>query len=172
MLHSTVKNHDYKSLSNIVYSVPMRYCHRLMNNIETKAKGRHLKKLTCKGLGGRCLSEFIDWRYSQSCSYFRPSFVNCCSSNLLSGSTIPPFVWISILVYTLTVWSEWGWGFGFLGLRQINSCSRVSLLVNFYRWWHFALPSMNLIFLRVLLKGIRFHVHHKNTGRGIVWDEG
>ncbi len=35
-------------------------------------------------------------------SVFRLSFVNCCPSNLLSGS-IPPFpVWISILVYTST----------------------------------------------------------------------
>jgi hypothetical protein len=25
-----------------------------------------------------CLIEFIDWRYSQSCWYFRPSFVNYC----------------------------------------------------------------------------------------------
>jgi hypothetical protein len=40
---------------------------------------------------GRFLSEFIDWRYSQSCWYFRSSFVNCCPSNLLSGSTpLPP----------------------------------------------------------------------------------
>ncbi len=33
---------------------------------------------------------YRDWKYSQSCWYFRPSFVNCCSSNLLSGSTLPP----------------------------------------------------------------------------------
>ncbi len=37
-----------------------------------------------------CLSEFIDWRYSQSYWYFRHSFVNCCPSNFLSGSTLPP----------------------------------------------------------------------------------
>ncbi len=50
-----------------------------------------LKKLSCKGTSvGRCLSEFIDWRYNQSCWYFRPSFVNCCPSNLLSGSSLRP----------------------------------------------------------------------------------
>jgi hypothetical protein len=27
-------------------------------------------------------------QYSKSCCYFRPSFVNCCPSNLLSGSTL------------------------------------------------------------------------------------
>ncbi len=35
-----------------------------------------------KGLCRRCLSEFIDRRYSQSCWYFRPSFVNCCLPGL------------------------------------------------------------------------------------------
>jgi hypothetical protein len=60
--------------------------HGLINYIDTKAKCRYLKKWSVKGLCGRCLSEFIDWRYSQSCWYFRPSFVNCCPSPLLSGS--------------------------------------------------------------------------------------
>jgi hypothetical protein len=31
------------------------------------------------------------WRYSQSCWYIRLSFVNCCPSPLLSGSTLPLF---------------------------------------------------------------------------------
>ncbi len=35
------------------------------------------------------LSDFIAWRYSPSCWYFRPSFVNCCPSNLLFGSSSP-----------------------------------------------------------------------------------
>ena len=38
-----------------------------------------------------CLIEFIDWRYSQSCRYFRPSFANCWPSNILSGKSLPPF---------------------------------------------------------------------------------
>ncbi len=57
--------------------------HGLNIYIETKAKCRHLKKWPENGFCGRCLTEFIDWRYSQSCWYFRPSFVNCCPSNLL-----------------------------------------------------------------------------------------
>jgi hypothetical protein len=48
------------------------------------------KKTDCKELCSRWLSEFIDWRYSQSCWYFRPSFVNYCPSNLLFGLTLPP----------------------------------------------------------------------------------
>ncbi len=65
----------------------------IVNYIDTKAKCRHLKKMTCKRLCGKCLSEFIDWRYSQSCWYFhcfRPSFVNCCPSNLFCSSTLTP----------------------------------------------------------------------------------
>jgi hypothetical protein len=51
------------------------------------SKCLHLKNWPVKGLCGRCLSEFVDWRSSQSwCSYFRLSFVNCCPSNLLSHS--------------------------------------------------------------------------------------
>jgi hypothetical protein len=66
--------------------------HGLINFIDIKAKCRYLKQLTCKGtLWGRCLSEFIDWRFSQSCWYFRPSFVIWCPSPLLSGSAHPPF---------------------------------------------------------------------------------
>ncbi len=63
--------------------------HGLINNIVTKAECCHLRKFTCKGTLRRCLLEFIDWRYSQSCWYFRPSCVKCCPSLLLSGSSIP-----------------------------------------------------------------------------------
>jgi hypothetical protein len=31
-----------------------------------------------------------EWRYSQTCWYFRPSFLNCCPSNLPPGSTLQP----------------------------------------------------------------------------------
>jgi hypothetical protein len=55
-----------------------------ISTVDTKAKCRHLKKFTSKGTLRMCLSNFIDWRYIQSCWYFRPSFVNCWLSNLLS----------------------------------------------------------------------------------------
>ncbi len=41
------------------------------------------------------------------------------------------------------VWGHWRGG----GLRQINTCRKVPLQVNFLRWPHFALPSMRLISL-------------------------
>ncbi len=111
--------------------------------VDTKTKCRHLKNWPLKGLWGRCLSELIDRRYSQSCWYFWPSFVNCCPSNLLSGSTIPPpFLCVNkYTVHTYKVFKggEEVWG---SGPHTDNSCRKVPLHVNFFRWRHFALPSM------------------------------
>ncbi len=68
------------------------------------AYGQHpMDKITIKTANPKCrlnwsLIEFIDRRYSVSCWYFRPSFVNCCPPNLLSGSRSPPPLfplWIS-----------------------------------------------------------------------------
>jgi hypothetical protein len=92
-----------------------------------------------KRLCGRCLSEFVDWRYSRWCRYFQPGFVNRCPSNLISGSTPPPLfpVWI---LDKYTAYAE-GW-YGVLGLRPINTCRKVLLQVKFFRWWHFAFSSL------------------------------
>ncbi len=120
--------------------------HELINYIDTKAKCRHLNSWLC----GRCLAEFIEWRYSQSCWYFRPSFVNCCPSNLLSGWTLPPSppcVNNYSILYTTIQCVRGVDGYGVLCLRQINTCRKVPLQVNFFRWRHFALPSMSLILL-------------------------
>ncbi len=59
---------------------------------DIKSKCRHLKNWPVKGLCGRCLSEFIDWRYSKSWwyRYFRGSFVTFCPSNLLWFICPPP----------------------------------------------------------------------------------
>ncbi len=54
--------------------------HGLINYKDTKTKCRLYW----------CLIEFIVWRNSESCWYFRPSFVNYCPANLLSGSPPPP----------------------------------------------------------------------------------
>jgi hypothetical protein len=92
---------------------------------DTIAKSCHLKKLTCKGLGGRCLSEFIFKLEMQSVIlvFFRPSFVNCCPSNLFSASTLPAFplpcvnkygILYECIHYTYTVCRGW-WGGGLWG---------------------------------------------------------
>jgi hypothetical protein len=80
-------------LACLVLSTDPRYffipCIIDINYIDTKAKCRHLKNLPVKGFCGRCLSEFIDWRYVQ------PSFanVNCCPSpfSLVELSPLPLF---------------------------------------------------------------------------------
>ncbi len=69
-----------------------RNAHGLINYIDNKAKCFHLKKLTCKGTLRQVFIRVYRMEiYIQTCWYFRPSFVNCCPSNLLSGSTLPPF---------------------------------------------------------------------------------
>ncbi len=45
-----------------------------------------------------------------------------------------------------------GRGYGTLGHRQINTRRKVPLQVNFFRWRHFALSSVSLIFLRIRSK--------------------
>ncbi len=56
----------------------------------------------------------LEWRYSQSCWYFRPSFVNYCLSNLLSGSTSPPPLPKAIVQYIQTSCGWVGVGGGVL----------------------------------------------------------
>ncbi len=96
--------------------------HGLINLIDTKAKCRHL------------------WRYSQSCWYFRPSFVNCCPSPLLCGSNHPCLNKYLYTVYTRIQCVRGSWHQTDKHLPQI------------FRWRHFALPSMSLIFLRAALE--------------------
>ncbi len=75
-----------------------------------------------------CLSEFIDWKYSQSCWFFCPSFVTCCPSNLLSGSTLPPPSLPCVNKYTVYTYTIVKGGYGVIGggggFRQINTCRK------------------------------------------------
>jgi hypothetical protein len=94
--------------------------HELINYIDTMAKCRHLKNWLAKVLCVSCLS--------QSCWYFRPSFVNYCPSNLLYGSTPPPLPCVNkCAVYTYTVCN--GGEYGVLGLY--NTFGKVPLQVKF-----------------------------------------
>ncbi len=81
----------------LMYKTGMACTHRLINYKDTKTKCR----LYC------CFLEFITWRYSQSCWYFRPSLMNYCTSNLLFGSPPPSLPLSKIKVqYIKTVF---GW---------------------------------------------------------------
>jgi hypothetical protein len=78
--------------------------HDRRSGVRVAARGEHpasrrrryspMDKLTIKTPNPKCrlywcLIEFIDWRYRQSCRYFRPSFVNWCHSNLFSDLPYP-----------------------------------------------------------------------------------
>jgi hypothetical protein len=56
-----------------------------------------------------CFIEVIDWRSSQSCWHFRPSFVNYCPCKLLSDSP-PPSPLPKVKVQTDSVWLGGGGG--------------------------------------------------------------
>ncbi len=103
----------------------------------------HLKKLTCKGTLRQVFIRFYRLEIWSVMLVFLTHFVNCRPSNLLTGSTLPPCVNSS----TLCIQCVKG-GYGVLGLRQINTCCKVPIQVNFFRW-HFSLSSTSLIFLQV-----------------------
>ncbi len=102
----------------------------IYNYIDTKEESS--KKLTCKGTLRQVFIRVIVYRlenlrYSQSCWYLRPSFLNCCPSNLLSGSTLPPLPFPCVNKYTVVYTriqcvGGGGGGYRFLGLRQIITC--------------------------------------------------
>jgi hypothetical protein len=91
-----------------------------------------------KGLCGRCFSEFIDWRYSQSCWYVRPSFVNCCgvAPLILYLVISPPLPCVNkntVHTYTeCTVWGERDMGIWASTAKQYT-CSKVPSQVDFFR---------------------------------------
>jgi hypothetical protein len=62
----------------------------------TKAKCRHLKKLTCKGTVRLVFIRVYRLEISQSSWYFRPSFVNLCPSNLLVHLPPPPLPYVKV----------------------------------------------------------------------------
>jgi hypothetical protein len=88
--------------------------HGLIHYKDTKATCRHLKIFTCKGTLRQLFIRVytVDWRYSSSYWYFRPSFVNSCPSPLLSGLTLPPAPLSYVNKYTVYTKKQCVWGSG------------------------------------------------------------
>ncbi len=57
----------------------------------------------------RCLIEFIDWRYSQSCWYFRPALWTIAPLTFSLVSSLP-LSCVNKYIYCIHVYSEWGRG--------------------------------------------------------------
>ncbi len=72
---------------------------------------------------------FPRWKYSPS---FRPSFVNCCPSNLLSAFNSSPSPLPSENKYTLYTYTMCK-GYGVLDFRQIKTCRKVPLQMGWAR---------------------------------------
>ncbi len=118
------------------------------------------KKWPVKWLCGICLSEFIDWRYSQSCWYFWPSFVNCCSSNIFSGSTLLPSPFTCVNKYTIVAGGSPG--------RNLPTWILINLRISVYS----QPPSCSLFSHDI--KRARLYTHTVYTVRkwGEVWVSG
>jgi hypothetical protein len=71
------------------------YGHGIIIFIDNKTKcRRHLKKLTCKGTLQQVLIRVYDWRYSQTCWYFRSTLL--CELLPLSLLTFLRLQWSNI----------------------------------------------------------------------------
>ncbi len=106
-------------------------CHGLIKYKDTKTKCRLYW----------CLIKLIAWRYSQSCWYFGPSFVNNCPSNLLSCSPPipPPHSKSQSKVQTVCVWEGVGGGaLSCVGDRILQEFN--TLYLTRFRTYKIALP--------------------------------
>ncbi len=76
----------------------LSHAHGLINYKDTKTKCRLYW----------CLVKLIDWRYSQSCWYFRPSFVNYTLSLVNLPHPSPPSLPFKVHVQTVCGWEGVG----------------------------------------------------------------
>ncbi len=103
------------------------------------------KKITCKRTSRQVFIRVYRLQIQSVMLAF--STQNCAllplkPSLLFDSPPLPPFHVNKYTLYTYTVCE--GWGYGVLGLRQINTCRKVPLQVNFFSWRHFALSSISL----------------------------
>ncbi len=105
------------------------------------------KILTCKGTLRLVLIRVYRLEIQQVMLVFStqycemlPLFPSLCSNP-------PPSPLPCVNKYTVHTYTVCKRGNGVLGFRQINTCRKVPSQLNFFRWRHFAMPSMSLNFL-------------------------
>ncbi len=147
------------------YATWTNQLHRYIDSFRHQSKMSSSKKFTWTGTLRQMLIRVYSLKIQSVMLvlYCRPSFVNCCPYNLLYGSTLPPPfpVWI-IILYTRIPCARGG-EYGVLGLRQINTFRKIPFTGKIFRWRHFALPSMVLIFQRYAIRKNK-HIHSMTSG--------
>ncbi len=87
-------------LNRVMHS---RRTHRLITYTDTKAKCRHQKNWPIREFCGRCLSEFIDWRFNES-------VMLVFSTQLCELLSLWPSLWFnSSPPFPFPVWISTGW---------------------------------------------------------------
>jgi hypothetical protein len=110
----------------------------------------------CKG---NLQQQFLDWRYSQLCWYFFDPALWTFAPLPYCLDQLSPFpVWISIrYIYTYTVcWGGVGGVWGYVPQTD-KHLSQSPFTGQFFRWWHFAMPSLRLSFYGLLLLYKKIH---------------
>jgi hypothetical protein len=105
--------------------------HGLINYKDTKVKFSHLKKLTCKGPMRQVFIRVYRLEIQKVMLLFSTQFWSCCPSNLLWFSSPPPSLREKVYCKYTRIQCVRG-GYEVLGLRQINTCRKVPLQVNFF----------------------------------------
>ncbi len=77
------------------------------------------------------LIDFIDWRYSHSCWHFRPLLWTSAPLSFSLVHLLPPPLFPVWIRTGVPVFIQCVTGGGIGGLRQINTCCQVPLLVKF-----------------------------------------
>ncbi len=123
--------------------------HGLINYIDIKTKCHHLKILTSEGTLRQVFIIIYRLDIVSHVGIFNPALWIVAPLSFSLVQLFPPLPLPCVnryTVYMYTVCKGRG-GYGVLGLRQIKTCRKVPLEVNFVKWRHFSLLSMSLIFL-------------------------
>ncbi len=120
---------------------------RLINYIETKAKGRHLKILTCKGTLRQVFIRVYRLEIQSVMLVFFDPALWTVAPLTFSLVQLPPLLCVNkYTVYTYTV-CKGGGGSGGSGPQTNKHLPQSPFTGPFFRWRHLALSSMSLIFL-------------------------